>query len=109
LRKPPTSEVIQKNPGPERKLRRAVLFSVAGRFVAVAALLTVVALYFVLVPPALRQSASSTSSEITGSITLPRFTQEENGSKPALAEVQGVSRRSNWACCDKPQCSAHFA
>jgi hypothetical protein len=91
LRKPPAFEVIQKNPGLERELRRAALFGVAGRFVAVAALLTVVALFFVLVSPALRQSgASSTSSEITGSITLPQSTQEENGSKPALAEFQGV-------------------
>ena len=93
LRHPPAPEVIHGPPGPERELRRAALFGVAGRFAAVAALVMVVALLFVVMSPALRQSgASSTSSEITGSIktALPQSTQEENGSKPALAEFQGV-------------------
>jgi hypothetical protein len=74
-------------------LALTALFGVAGRFAAVAAFLTVVALLFVLVPPTLRQSdASVTSSEITGATTaaLPQASQEENGLKPALAEFRGV-------------------
>src|ERR1700687_6510826 len=55
LRKPPTSEVIQKDPGLERELPRAALFGVASRFVAVAGFVTVVALFFALASPALRQ------------------------------------------------------
>src|ERR1700688_594837 len=102
LRRPPAPEVIPASAGLERELRRAALFGVAGRFAAVAAFVTVVALLFVVMSPALRQSdASSTSSEIirdsiksevTGSIktALPQSSQEENGAKPALAEFQGV-------------------
>jgi hypothetical protein len=93
LRHPPAPEVIHKPAGPERELRRAALFGLAGRFVAVAAFVAVVALLFVLMSPTLRQSdASSTSSEITGSIktALPQSSQDENGAKSALAEFQGV-------------------
>jgi hypothetical protein len=101
LRRPPAPEAIRPSAVLERVLRRAALFGVAGRFAAVAAFVTVVALLFVLVSPALRNSdASSTSSEIitdsiksevTGSIktALPQSSQE-NGAKPALAEFQGV-------------------
>jgi hypothetical protein len=76
--------------GPER---RAALFGVAGRFAAVAAFVMVVALLFVVISPALRQSgASSTPSEITGSIRTapPRSSQDQTEAKPALAEFQGV-------------------
>jgi hypothetical protein len=72
-------------------LALTALFGVAGRFAAVAAFLMV--LLFVLVSPTLPQSdASVTSSEITGATTtaLPQASQEENGSKPALAEFRGV-------------------
>ena len=92
LRHPPVLEVVHGPAGPERELRRAALFGVAGRFVAVAAFVLVVALLFVFMSPALRRSdASLTSSEITGSTrtALPQASQE-NGSKPALAEFQGV-------------------
>jgi hypothetical protein len=87
LRHPPAPEVIA---GPER---RAALFGVAGRFAAVAAFVLVVALLFVVISPALRQSgASSTPSEITGSIRTapPRSSQDQTEAKPALAEFQGV-------------------
>jgi hypothetical protein len=102
LRRPPAPEVIHASAGLERELRRAALFGVAGRFAAVAAFVTVVALLFVVMSPALRQSdASSTSSEIitdsiksevTGSIktALPQSSQDQNQAKPALAEFQGV-------------------
>jgi hypothetical protein len=53
----------------------------------------VVALLFVVISPALRQSgASSTPSEITGSIRTapPRSSQDQTEAKPALAEFQGV-------------------
>ncbi len=91
LRRPPAPEEIHGSAGLERELRRAALFGVAGRFAAAAAFVTVVALLFVLVSPALRKSdASSTASEITGAIALPQSSQEENGAKPALAEFQGL-------------------
>ena len=93
LRHPPAPEVIHGSAGLERELRRAALFGVAGRFAAVAAFVMVVALLFVVISPALRQSgASSTPSEITGSIrtALPQSSQDQNEAKPALAEFQGV-------------------
>jgi hypothetical protein len=93
LRRPPVPEVIHDAAGLERELRRAALFGLAGRFVTVAAFVTVVALLFIVMSPALRKSdASSTPSENTGSIkaALPQSSQEENGAKPALAEFQGV-------------------
>src|ERR1700675_4363735 len=103
LRRPPAPEVIHGSAGLERELRRAALFSVAGRFAAVAAFVTVVALLFVVMSPALRQSdASSTSSEIitdsikseiTGSIKTapPQSSQGQNQARPALAEFQGLA------------------
>jgi hypothetical protein len=93
LRHPPTPEVIQKSAGPERELRRAVLFGVAGRFVAVTAFVTVAALLFIVMSPSLRKSdAGSTSAEVTGSIktALPQSSHDQNEAKPALAEFQGV-------------------
>jgi hypothetical protein len=93
LRHPPAPEVIHGPAGPEHEQRRAALFGVAGRFAAVAAFVMVVALLFVVISPALRQSgASSTPSEITGSIrtALPQSSQDQNEAKPALAEFQGV-------------------
>ena len=65
-----------------RDLDRAALLGVATRVAAVAA---VVALVFVIMKPASRQSiASSTPSDITGS--TPPSNQEDVESKPALAE-----------------------
>jgi hypothetical protein len=102
LRRPPAPEVIHASAGLERELRRTAMFGVAGRFAAVAAFVTVVALLFVVMSPALRQSdASSTSSEViadsiksevTGSIktALPQSSQDRNQAKPALAEFQGI-------------------
>ena len=93
LRHPPAPEVIAASAGLERERRRAVVFGVAGRFVAVAAFVAVVALLFIVMSPALRKSeANSTPSENTGSLTtaLPPSSQAENGAKPALAEFQGL-------------------
>jgi hypothetical protein len=98
LRSPPAPEVIHESIGPERELRRDALFGVAGRFAAVVAFVAVVALLFIVMSPALRQSdASSTSSDITGSTkTAPpqssqaQSSQDQNEAKPALAEFQGV-------------------
>jgi hypothetical protein len=90
LRQPFAPEEIRGPADPERK---QALFGVARRFAAVAAFVVVVALLFILMSPALRQSdASLTSSEITGSITtaLPQSNQVQNEAKPALAEFQGV-------------------
>ena len=92
LRHPPAPEFIPASAGLERELRRTALFGVAGRFVAVAAFVAVVALLFIVMSPALRESeANSTPSENTGSITtaLPQSSQDQNQAKPALAEFQG--------------------
>src|SRR5262245_5487648 len=70
-----------------RDLDRAALLSVAARVGAVAAAVAVVALLFVIMKPASRQSiASSTPSDITGS--TPPSNQGDVDSKPALAEVK---------------------
>ena len=101
LRPPSAPGAIQQYGVLERDQKRTRLFGVAGRFVAVAAFVTVVALLFVVISPALRQSgasstpseiAGSTKSEVTGSIatTLPQSSKDQNEAKPAIAEFQGV-------------------
>jgi hypothetical protein len=73
--------------------RRAALFSVGARVAAVAGVVTVVVLLFVIMKPAPRQSvADSTSSDITGSTstTLPQSGQGDAGSKPALEEFKAL-------------------
>ena len=73
--------------------RRAALLSVAARFAAVASVVAVVALLFVIMKPASRQSvAGSTPSDITGSTSTapPQSSQGEVGSKPALAEFKAL-------------------
>jgi hypothetical protein len=106
LRRPPTPEVIHEPAG----LARASLFGVAGRIAAVAAFVAVVALLFgfILVPASRQSDAGSLSSESTGSIrtALPQSSQQENGSKPALAEFQGVlasAPASQPATNERPQ------
>ena len=73
--------------------RRAALLSVAARFAAVASVVAVVALLFVIMKPASRQSvAGSTPSDITGSTSTapPQSSQGDIGSKPALAEFKAL-------------------
>jgi hypothetical protein len=100
LRPPSAPGAIQQYGVRERDQRRTGLFGVAGRFAAVAAFVMVVALVFVVISPAPRQSGASstpseikgsTKSEVTGSIAtaLPQSSQDENQAKPALAEFQG--------------------
>ena len=70
--------------------RRAALFGVAARVAAVAG---VVALLFVIMKPASRQSvAGSTPSDITGSTSTapPQSSQGDVESKPALAEFKAL-------------------
>jgi len=101
LRPPSAPGAIQQYGVREREPRRTGLFGVAGRYVAIASFVTVVALLFVLMSPALRQSdagltsseiTGATKSEVTGSIETarPQSSQAANGAKPALAEFQGV-------------------
>ena len=62
--------------------RRAALFSVAARVAAVAGVVAVVALLFVIMKPASRQSvASSTPSDVTGSTSTapPQSNQGDVG------------------------------
>jgi hypothetical protein len=68
--------------------RRAALFSVAARVAAVAGVVAVVTLLFVIMKPASRQSvAGSTPSDITGSTTTaPLQSSQEVESTPALAD-----------------------
>ena len=73
--------------------RRAALVSVATRVAAVAGVVAVVVLLFVIMKPASRQSvASSTPSDITGSTNIapPQSNQGDVGSKPALAEFKAL-------------------
>ena len=91
--RPLPPEIIYETDGLVRELRRGALFGVVGRFAAIAAVLTVVALLGVLVLlPASRQSDAGTTTEVTGAITpaQPQPGQPENGSKPALAAFEGV-------------------
>ena len=95
-------EVIHQPAGLARELDRgAALRSVAARFAAAAGVVTVVALFFFIMVPASRQSkpmvpasqqsdASSTSSEITGSMrtALPQSGEGDGGSKPLVPASQ---------------------
>ena len=95
-------EVFHEPAGLARELDRgAALRSVAARFAAAAGVVTVVVLFFFILVPSLRQSkpmvpasqqpdASSTSSEITGSVrtALPQSDQGEGGSKPMVPAPQ---------------------
>jgi hypothetical protein len=73
--------------------RRAALLSVAARVAAVAGVVAVVPLLFVIMKPAPRQSvAASTPSDITGSTSTapPQSSQGDVESKPALAEFKAL-------------------
>ena len=73
--------------------RRAALFSVAARVAAVAGVVAVVALLFVIMKPASRQSvAGSTPSDMTGSTSTapPQSSQADVEWKPALAEFKAL-------------------
>jgi len=86
-------EVLHKPAGLAREDRRSALFSFAARFAAAAVVVTVVALLYVIMTPASRQSDPvSTSSDITGSMraALPQSSQGDDGSKPALAEFRAI-------------------
>ena len=89
---PPDPKAISEPARRTRDLdRRAALLSVAARVAAVASIVVVAALLFVIMKPVPRPSdASSTSSEITGSMStaLAQPSQGDVGSKPALAEFQ---------------------
>ena len=102
LRPPSAPGAIQQYGVLEREPRRTGLFGVAGRFAAVAAFVMVVALLFVVISPALRQSgASSTPSEITGinKIRGHRIDRDCSASiqpRPERSEARagGISRRA---------------
>ena len=73
--------------------RRAALLSVAARFAAVAGVVAVVVLLFVIMKPASRQSvAGSTPSDMTGSTSTapPQSSQADVEWKPALAEFKAL-------------------
>ena len=73
--------------------RRAALLSVAARVAAVAGVVVVVALLFVIMKPASRQSvAGSTPSDMMGSTSTapPQSSQADVEWKPALAEFKAL-------------------
>ena len=93
----PASLAPKANNEPARRTRdldrRAALLSVSARVAAVAGVVAVLALLFVIMKPASRQSvASSTPSDITGSTSTapPQSDQGDVGSKPALAEFKAL-------------------
>jgi hypothetical protein len=106
IRLPPISRPIPPDPKPINKAinelarrtrdldRRAALFSVAARVAAVAGVLAVAALLFVVMRPASRQSvvAGSTPSDTTGSTSAapPQPSQGDVEPKPALAEFKAL-------------------
>ena len=73
--------------------RRTALLGVAARVAAVASVVVVVALLFVIMKPASRQSvAGSTPSDMTGSTSTapPQSSQADVEWKPALAEFKAL-------------------
>jgi hypothetical protein len=73
--------------------RRAALLSVAARVAAVAGVVAVVALLFVIMKPASRQSvAGSTPSDITGSTSAapPQSGRGDVEAKPEFAELKAL-------------------
>jgi hypothetical protein len=74
--------------------RRAALLSVAARVAAVASIVAVAALLFVIMKPAPRQSvaAGSTPSDTTGSTSTapPQPSQGDVEPKPAIAEFKAL-------------------
>ena len=100
MRQPPAASVIHETAGLERESWRAALFGVAGRFAAVAAFVTVVALVFILMSPTLRKSdASSTSADITGSIRTARLKAKKRTKRsPRLRNFKASSPRPQLAC-----------
>jgi hypothetical protein len=99
VRKPLDPEMLREPAGFTRKTDwRAWAFRLTAYFAAAAGVVAVVALIFVLIVPALRQSGAesasseSTSSEPTGSTqaALPPSGQDDLASKPALAQFENL-------------------
>ncbi len=83
-------EVIHEPPGFTDEDRRAALINVAGRFAAAVGVSAIVALFFVIMVPASRLPDSGDTSGFLRSLKsalLPPDQQDE-GSKPAIAEFQ---------------------
>jgi hypothetical protein len=87
-------EVIHEPPGIERELdRRTALMSVAGRVAAAVGVSGIVALFFVIMLPALRlPDGGSTTSAILQSMKSALLQPGQRGedSKPAIAEFQTI-------------------
>ena len=86
-------EVIQDSPQLTSDLaRRKALFTVAGRFAAAVGVSAAVALFFVIMIPAARQSDNGTLAGIVQSVKAmviqPRARDE--ATKPAVAEFQSI-------------------
>jgi hypothetical protein len=94
LRRPLYPEVVHEPDGLARELDwRGELFSLAARFAAVAGVVTVLGLLYILMVPAARTSdTASTSSEISGSAKTaqPQPGQVDLASKPALAQFKAL-------------------
>jgi hypothetical protein len=94
LRRPLYPEIVREPDGLARELDwRGELFSLAARFAAVAGVVTVLGLLYILMVPAARTSdTASTSTEITGSTKTaqPQPGQVDLASKPALAQFKAL-------------------
>src|SRR5882762_5944002 len=99
LRHPLDPEAMHEPPGFVRELdRRMAILSVAGRFAAAIGVWAVVALFFVIMVPASRDSARQAAgggTSVTGvlqalrpAMSQPR--QKDDESNPALAEFQTI-------------------
>jgi hypothetical protein len=85
-------EVIHEPPGFADEDRRAALINVAGRFAAAVGVSAIVALFFVIMVPASRLPEGGDFSGFLHSIksVLLQPGQQDDGSKPAIAEFQPI-------------------
>jgi hypothetical protein len=93
LWRPLDPEIIHEPPGLAEEDRRAALMTVAVRFVAAVGVSAIVALFFVIMVPASRQTDSgAAASALMHSIkaVLLQPGQRDEGSKPAIDEFQPI-------------------
>ena len=93
LWRPLDPEIIHEPPGLAEEDRRAALMTVAVRFVAAVGVSAIVALFFVIMVPASRQTDSgAAASALMRSIkaVLLQPGQRDEGSKPAIDEFQPI-------------------
>ena len=98
LRRSLDPEVMPDPPAITRETERKAMFGLASRLAVAVGVSAIVALFFVIMVPATRQSdaGSSLASTIeTFTAAVARTTPPEDGSKPALAEFKSLLASSS--------------